>query len=117
MEKLNRLFSEADGQADMSVRLAEILKTKSEEYNQCEKRQESLINRLNGDRAKRIASRNEQTTSILSLVELFQDESERKLMIKIAEMQKKAVRKEVGRIEEMPAWKARVLGIGKDEVL
>jgi phage gpG-like protein len=117
MEKLNRLFNEADGQQEMSVRLAEILKTKSEEYNQCEKRQESLINRLNGDRAKRIANRNEQTTSILSLVELFQDEAERSLMIKIAEMQKRAVKKEVHRIEDMPSWKARVLGIGTDEVL
>ena len=51
IEKLNRMFNEADEQQDMTVRLAELLKTKSEEYNQCEKRMESLINRLNGDRA------------------------------------------------------------------
>tara|TARA_R100000808_G_scaffold25056_1_gene61036 strand:+ start:4061 stop:5110 length:1050 start_codon:yes stop_codon:yes gene_type:complete len=117
MEKLNRLFNDAEGQQEMTVRLAELLKTKSEEYNQCEKRQESLINRLNGDRAKRIANRHQQTASILSLVELFQDEKERGLMIKIAELQKKAVRKEARKIEDMPDWKARVLGIGQDDVL
>jgi phage gpG-like protein len=117
MEKLNRLFNEAEGQQEMTVRLAELLKTKSEEYNQCEKRQESLINRLNGDRAKRLASRHEQVQSILSLVELFQQESERNLMIKIAELQKEAVEEEVKNIESMPDWKARVLGIGQEDVL
>jgi len=117
MEKLNRLFNEAEGQQEMTVRLAELLKTKSEEYNQCEKRQESLINRLNGDRAKRIANRHQQTASILSLVELFQDERERELMIRIAQLQKQAVAEEVTRIEQMPEWKARVLGIGEDDVL
>ena len=63
MEKLNRLFNDAEGQQELTVRLAELLKTKSEEYNQCEKRQESLINRLNGDRAKRLAHRQGQTAS------------------------------------------------------
>lgn len=117
MEKLNRLFNEAEGQQEMTVRLAELLKTKSEEYNQCEKRQESLINRLNGDRAKRLANRHAQVQSILSLVELFQQERERNLMIKIAELQKEAVEEEVKNIESMPDWKARVLGIGQDDVL
>ena len=117
MEKLNRLFNDAEGQQELTVRLAELLKTKSEEYNQCEKRQESLINRLNGDRAKRLAHRQGQTASLLNLVELFQEEKERKLMIQIAELQKEAVEEEVSEIENMPEWKARVLGISKEDVL
>jgi len=117
MEKLNRMFNDTEGQQELTVRLAELLKTKSEEYNQCEKRQESLINRLNGDRAKRIANRHQNTASLLNLVELFQDEKERKLMVKIAELQKEAVDEEVTNIEQMPEWKARVLGIGKEDVL
>jgi phage gpG-like protein len=117
MEKLNRLFNDADGQQELTVRLAELLKTKSEEYNQCEKRQESLINRLNGDRAKRLATRQGQTASLLNLVELFQEEKERKLMIQIAELQKEAVEEEINEIENMPEWKARVLGISKEDVL
>ena len=117
IEKLNRMFNEADEQQDMTVRLAELLKTKSEEYNQCEKRMESLINRLNGDRAKRIDSKHKQNASILSLVRLFQDEEERKRMVMIAEMQKKAVDEEASKIEDMVSWKARVLGIGREDVL
>lgn len=117
INKLNRMFDDAEDQQDLTVRLAELLKTKSEEYNQCEKRMESLIQKLQGDRSKRISSQQKQNASILALVQLFQEEEERKVMIKIAEMQKKAARKEADNLESMPDWKARVLGVSKDDVL
>ena len=117
MEKLNRMFHEAEDQRDMTVRLAELLKTKSDEYNQCEKRMESLINRLNGDRARRIQGKQEENASILSLVELFQDEKEREIMLRMAEMHKEAVEEEAANLESMPEWKARVLGISKGDAI
>jgi hypothetical protein len=117
MNKLDKMFDEAESQQDMTVRLAELLKTKSDEYNQCEKRMESLIQKLQGDRAKRISLQREQYASILSLVQIFQDEEERKRMVMIAEMQKAAVEEEANRFEDMADWKARILGVGKNEVL
>jgi len=117
VEKLNRMFNEAEEQQDMSIRLAELLKTKSEEYNQCEKRMESLIMRLSGDRAKRVANKQQENASLINLVQLFQNEEERKIMIKIAELQKRAVKEEVDRMEKMPEWKSRVLGLSKGELL
>jgi len=117
VEKLNGMFEDADEQQDMTVRLAELLKTKSEEYNQCEKRQESLINRLAGDRAKRVANRLDKNASILSLVESFQNEEDRRLMIKMAEMQKRAVEEEADNFESMQDWKSRILGISKSDVI
>jgi len=117
IEKLNRMFNEAEEQQDMSIRLAELLKTKSEEYNQCEKRMESLINRLNGDRAKRVANRREENASILSLVQAFQNEEERKRMVDMAEKQKSLIKAEADKLESMPSWKARILGISKDEAV
>lgn len=116
VDKLNHMFEECEDQRDMTVRLAELLKTKSEEYNQCEKRMESLITRLNGDRAKRVQNKQTQNASILNLVQLFQEEEEREVMIKIAEMQKELVAEEVANIESMPDWKARVLGLRKGDV-
>ena len=117
VDKLNYMFEQCEDQRDMTVRLAELLKTKSEEYNQCEKRMESLITRLNGDRAKRVQSKQQQNASILNLVQLFQEEEERNVMIKIAEMQKELVKEEAGNLESMPDWKARVLGLRKEDVL
>jgi phage gpG-like protein len=117
INKLNRMFDDAEDQQDLTVRLAELLKTKSEEYNQCEKRMESLIQKLQGDRSKRISSMHKQNASILSLVQLFQEEEERKVMVKIAQLQKKAAKKEAENIESMPDWKARVLGVSKEDVI
>jgi phage gpG-like protein len=117
MNKLNRMFDEAEDQQDLTVRLAELLKTKSEEYNQCEKRMESLISKLQGDRSKRIQSQVAKNASILNLVQLFQEEEERLIMVKMAEMQKKVVRKEADKLESMPEWKSRVLGISKDDII
>lgn len=117
IDKLNHMFEQCEDQRDMTVRLAELLKTKSEEYNQCEKRMESLITRLNGDRAKRVQNKQQQNASILNLVQLFQEEEEREVMIKIAEMQKAAVSEEADLLESMPDWKARVLGLRKEDVI
>lgn len=117
IDKLNRMFEDCDDQRDMTVRLAELLKTKSEEYNQCEKRQETLIARLNGDRKERVKNRHKDNSSILSLVKVFQNETDRKRMVEMAEKQKLIIAEEADRIENMDVWKARVLGISKDEVI
>jgi hypothetical protein len=117
MDKLNTMFDDAETQQEMTVRLAELLKTKSEEYNQCEKRMESLIQKLQGDRSKRVLAKQKQNASLLNLVQLFQSEEERKIMIRIAELQRKAVEEEVEELEKMPEWKARVLGITKNDAV
>ncbi len=115
--KLNSLFNEAEDQQEFTIRLTEILKTKSEEYNQCASRMDKLITKLNGDRAKRIASKQQQNASILNIVQLFQEEEERNIMVQMAEMQKKAVDEEREKIESMSDWKARVLGVGQEDVV
>jgi len=117
IDKLNRMFEDCEDQQDMTVRLAELLKTKSEEYNQCEKRMESLITRLNGDRKERIKDKHKNNASILSLVRLFQNEEDRKRMLNIAEKQKMLVKEEADEIERMDLWKARVLGISKNDAI
>ena len=117
IDKLNRMFEECEDQQDMTVRLAELLKTKSEEYNQCEKRQETLIARLNGDRKERIKNKHRDNASILSLVRVFQNESDRKRMLEMAEKQKLLINQEADELERMDVWKARVLGISKDEAI
>ena len=76
-----------------------------------------MIQKLQGDRSKRISSKQQQNASILALVQLFQEEEERAVMIKIASLQKEAAAEEADRLESMPDWKARVLGISKEDVI
>jgi len=117
LNKLNNMFDEADEQQEMSIRLAEIIKAKSSEYHQCETRIENLTKKLQGDRGERMKKMHKENASFLSIVQLFQEEEERKTMIRIAEMQKEAVKTEADRLEGMVEWKARVLGISQQDVL
>ena len=117
MEKLNRMFEDCEDQTEMSVKLAEILKAKSSEYHQCEQRQESLIKKLNGDRSVRLKDKKDKYASVLTLVQSFQEEEERGRMIRLAEMQKKLVSNEADKFENMDGWKARILGLRKEDVL
>ncbi|NDG51979.1 MAG: hypothetical protein EBY39_02985 [Flavobacteriia bacterium] len=115
--KLNDMFNSAEEETDLTMRLTEILKTKSEEYNQCINRIDRAITKLQGDRSKRLDKKNQNTASMLSLVKLFQEEEERAIMIKMAEMQKSLIKDEADRMEDMPAWKARILGISKSDAI
>lgn len=117
LNKLNEMFDVADDQNEMSVRLSEIIKAKSSEYHQCENRIENLTKKLQGDRAERMKSRQKENASILSIVQLFQEQDERQNMVRIAEMQKALVKEEANRLEGMSEWKARVLGIYQDDVI
>tara|TARA_R100000742_G_C4274656_1_gene94744 strand:- start:646 stop:1695 length:1050 start_codon:yes stop_codon:yes gene_type:complete len=117
LNKLNSMFDDADEQQEMSIRLAEIIKAKSGEYHQCETRIENLTKKLQGDRSERMKKLNKENASFLSIVQLFQEEEERETMIRIAEMQKEAVKQEAERLEGMAEWKARVLGIGQQDVI
>ena len=116
-QKLNLMFDDTEGQNDLTMRLTEMLKTKAEEYNQCINRIDKMLAKLNGERAKRVQNQHQRNASIISLVQLFQDENERKLMIKMAEMQKQTIKKEADEIEKMSDWKARVLGISKEDAI
>ena len=115
IEKLNTMFNEVEDQQDMTVRLAEVLKSKTDEYDKCEKRMESLIKKLNGDRSERLKNKSKENATIISLVKNFQVEDERRRMVELAEMQKKLVDEEVTRLDNMDSWKARILGISKHD--
>lgn len=117
LNKLNDLFDDAQDQNEMTVKLAEIIKAKSGEYHQCEGRIEALTKKLQGDRSERMKNRHRDNASILSLVQMFQDEEERKNMVRMAEMQKALVKKEAIHLEGMSAFKARVLGISQEDVI
>jgi len=117
LNKLNDMFDVADDQTEMTVRLAEIIKAKSQEYHQCETRIENLTKKLQGDRAERKKKNQKDNASFLAIVHMFQEEEERKNMVRMAEMQKKLIKEEAERMEGMAEWKARILGISKDDAI
>jgi hypothetical protein len=67
----NMLESEELSAEDLTMRLTEHLKATSDELDKCEKRIDSLINKLNGDRARRLEKKGDATINFLSIVEVF----------------------------------------------
>ena len=65
---------------------------------------------------ERMERLNKENASFISLLQVVQEEGERETMIRIAEMQKEAVKQEAERLEGMAEWKARVLGISQQDV-
>lgn len=117
IEKLNQIFEDTEGNDDLTVRLADTIKAKSEEYDKVQKRIESVLKKLNGDRAQRLKQQGERSANFLALVEAFQSEEERKRLLLIAKAQREKVKKEADRLETLDDFKARILGISKAEVL
>ena len=99
------------------MRLTEHIKATNEELNACEKRIESLTQKLNGDRAKKLEKKGVNTQNILSLVEAFQDEEERQRLVMMAEQRLSLVEEEAYRLESLDEYKARIFGTSKEELL
>jgi hypothetical protein len=106
-----------EGDMELSVRLSETIKTKVEEYDKVQKRIESVLKKLNGDRANRLKNMGERSSNFLALVEAYQLEDERKRLLTIAKAAREKVKEEVNRIESLEDFRARIMGISKEEVL
>lgn len=117
IDKLNTLMNDSDSERDITIRLTELLKTTSEELNQCEKRIESLTKDLNGSRTQRLKAKGQENGSIFALVEAFTEKEERDRMIMQANLKLKLSEDEADVLESMDEFKARILGISKEELI
>jgi len=111
---LENVTSDPDGK--VSISLSEAIKGKSEELHRSLSRQQDFVKDLSGKRSTRIAAQTARAKSLVSLVEAFRDETERKNAIRLAELRKKAVVDEMTRLENMDDWECRVFGISKEEI-
>ena len=101
----------------MAMSLVEAINTAQTEYNQCVNRQTKLLNELKEKSSQRMSKVLQESASILNLVELWKDEESRNKMIKIADLRKKNLSKEIERLTSMEEIKSRIMGISEEEVL
>jgi hypothetical protein len=97
--------------------LIEANNTARTEYNQCVTRQQKLLSDLKEKRSARLSKQVKATASILNLVEMWKEEESRQKMLKLAELRKQSLKDEVDRLETIDEMKAKILGIGEDEIL
>jgi len=101
----------------ISMSLVESIGTCQSEYNQCVNRQQKLLNDLKEKRSSRLSKQVKDNASILNLVQMWKDEESRKKMIDLANLRKKAIKDEVGRLSGMDEIKARILGLSEEEAI
>lgn len=104
-----------DGKIPMA--LVEASNTARKEYNDCVNRQQKLNNDLKIKRSERLSKQTKDTASIINLVQMWKEEESRAKLLKMAEMRKKIVEKEIDRLSSMEELKCKILGISKDEIL
>ena len=104
-----------DGKIPMA--LVEASNTARKEYNDCVNRQQKLLNDLKVKRSEKLSKQVKETASIINLVQMWKEEESRQKLIKMAEMRKQIIEKEIDRLSSMDEIKCKILGISKDEIL
>ena len=117
--QMNRIFDSMgeDDENTFSVKFADTLKAKTDEYMQNQKRVSDTIKKLQGDRSDRLKNQNKDETTFVSIVQLAQEETERKNLLRLAELQRAAISKEAERLENLDELMCRIMGVSKEEVI
>jgi general stress protein 26 len=100
----------------IAMGLVQAISSAQTEYNQCVTRQQKLLEHLKEKRSDKLRKEIKDNASIINLVQLWKDEESRLKLIKLAELRKKVVRKEMDNLAGMDELKARIMGISQDEV-
>lgn len=111
---LDKVTDDKDGKISMS--LSDAIKSKNEEYNSSVNRQNKLVNDLSGKRSNRLNMKIAANKSIVSLVEAMQQKEERKKMVDLAELRRKAVKEEMEAFETLEDFTARIFGVDDEEM-
>lgn len=114
---MNSFFESMEDAGELTQRFSDTLKAKTSEYNECQNRIDKRIQKLQGDRSKRLDSQGKDETSFISIVQLAQDEQERKNMLRLAELQRAAISEEANRLENMEEFRCRIMGVSKEDVI
>ena len=112
-----QIDQEVETGGKIPMALIEANNTARTEYNQCVNRQTKLLADLKEKRSTRLSKQVKATASILNLVEMWKEEESRQKMLKLANLRKQVIKNEVDRLETIDEMKAKILGIGEDEIL
>jgi hypothetical protein len=113
-DQIDRAIQE-DGKIPMA--LVEASNTARKEYNDCVNRQQKLNNDLKVKRSERLSKQVKETASVINLVQMWKEEESRAKLLKMAEMRKQVLEKEIDRLSTMEEVKCKILGISRDEIL
>lgn len=113
---LNETADDTEGKR-ISMSLAETIHNAQTEYHQNKTRQQKLAEGLQGKRSERINAQIKSNASILNLVSLWKEETERKKLIKYAKFQEQKLVEEIDRLTSLDDLKCKIFGVSKEEII
>lgn len=107
---MREILEDPESKRNLTDGFSKTISGKTQEYNDCLKRQKDLVKELNGTRSARLKGQANQNHSILSLVEYWREEKKRKKMLHVAAMKKQLVGEEISRLISLDSIKCEIFG-------
>lgn len=101
----------------ISMSLVESISSAQGEYHQCINRQQKLLESLKTKRSDRLKNQIQENASILNLVQMWREEESREKLIKLAQLRRETLSKEIDSLSDMDEVKCKILGLSEGEVL
>ena len=117
--KLQEAFDEALNSTDGKIQytLVESIDKQIQNRDKCMARIANIQKSLEGTRDSRLKNAPKREVTILKIIEILKKGEERERYLKMAEMEREALKNEINRLEDLSEYNARILGISKEEIL
>lgn len=102
--------------ARIAMSLVEAIGKAQTEYNLSIKRQQDLLDDLTEKRSDKLSKQIKDTASVLNLLHEWKNEETRKQMLKLSDIENRAVADEVEKLASMEELKAKIFGLSKDDI-
>lgn len=114
-DQLENLTGSGEENIRISMSLVEAIGKASDEWDDCVKHQEDLLDSLKENRSKKLSKQMTDNASIINLVQLWKLEESRGKLLKMAQLEQDSISEEVDRLSSMEDVKVKILGLSKDE--
>lgn len=118
---INNIQREIDQTVDsgdkIPLALVELSGKVRDEFNQSSNRQQKLLGDLKLKRSQRIQDKDQNAVSIVGLFDMWREEEGRKKVLRINELNRQALEKDINKIASMEDVMARINGISISEIM
>ena len=97
--------------------LVESIDKQIQNRDKCMGRIEKLQKSLEGTRTQRLKDKSPDNVTILSIIEKFMKEKERKQILKMQKRKDEVLSKDIDSLDDMDEYVSRILGITKSEII
>jgi hypothetical protein len=109
--------SKGEDSVKMSMSLNEAITAINGEFNDCVKRQQTLLNALTEKRSDKLDKKIADNASVLNIIKAWQMEDNRKAALERGRIEERDVKEEIKKMMSMEDFRAKLMGLSESEAL